>query len=79
MLAIVTSTSTGVYSSGQLIPSTVNIYKASARSVAGGQPLAPTFEADTQLTNDGSSYLAISGFRISGTGHQALALIIRVK
>lgn len=79
MLAIVTSTTTGTYSSGQLIPSTVNIYKASARSVAGGQPLAPTFEADAQLTNDGSSYLAISGFRISGTGHQALALIIRVK
>ena len=79
ILAIVTSTTTGVCDSGLLIPSTMNIYKAESVSAAGGSALAPKFTAGAPLSNDGSSYMALTAFSISGVGHQALVLILRVK
>lgn len=79
-LAIVVSTSgASAVTSGQTIPSTVNIFKAEGYSQATGGLLAPSFGSGSPLTNDGSSYVAINGFSLSGRGQQALALCIRIK
>lgn len=79
-IAIVVSTSgSGSVTSGQTIPSTINIFKAEGYSQSTGGLLAPKFGSGSQLINDGTSYVAINGFSLSGSGQQALALCIRIK
>lgn len=79
-LAVVVSTSgSGTVTSGQTIPSTINIYKAESYSQSTGGLLSPKFGSGAQLSNDGSNYAAINGFTLSGSSQQVLALCIRIK
>jgi len=79
-LAIVVSQNgAGVVNSGQTIPSTLEIYKAESYSQSTGSQLTPKFSSGVQLANDGSSYSAINAFRLSGSGQQVLAFLVRVK
>ncbi len=79
MLAIVTRASSGNVDSGDLIPSTYSIYKAESYSAATGGLLSPKFGAGAPLTNDGSSYIALTAFQLTNSNNQALVLIIRVQ
>lgn len=79
-LAVVVSTSgSGTVTSGQTIPSTINIFKAESYSQSTGGLITPKFGSGVQIANDGSSYVAINSFTLSGSSQQALAFCIRIK